>query len=308
MSDTNQEGQNGQQGGTVLVSGSSGLVGRALTRRLADQGRGVTRLVRRQAGPGEVSWDPAAGRLDEGSIRADAVVHLAGENIASGRWTAARMQAIRSSRVDGTRLLCEALARLDPKPSVLVSASAIGFYGDRGSEVLTEDAAAGTGFLPAVCEQWERATEAAESAGIRVVRLRIGVVLARDGGALAKMLLPFKLGLGGRLGPGSQFMSWILLDDLVSAIVHCIDQRELRGAVNATAPDPVTNLQFTKALGRVLRRPTIAPMPSFAARAAFGRMADELLLASTRVEPRALLEHGFEFAQPDLEGALRTLL
>jgi hypothetical protein len=292
---------------SVLVTGSSGLVGQALMERLARRGQKTQRLVR-SAGTEGVLWDPQNGTLDSASIAANAVVHLAGESIADGRWSAKKMEAIRSSRVRGTRLLAESLARLEQPPKVLVSASAIGFYGEGGDRVLTEGTAAGTSFLSEVCEQWERATEPARAAGIRVVNLRIGVVLSADGGALQKMLLPFKLGLGGRIGDGKQFMSWILLDDLVSVICRALDDERLAGPVNATAPNPVSNEEFTKTLGRILRRPTIAPMPAFAARAAFGKLANELLLASLRVQPRKLLERGFAFEQPQLEGALRAAL
>jgi uncharacterized protein (TIGR01777 family) len=210
--------------------------------------------------------------------------------------------------VQGTRLLAEGLAALDTPPEVFVSASAIGFYGDRGNEMLTEDAGAGSGFLAEVCQAWEQAVQPAREAGIRCVQLRIGVVLNRKGGALAKMLLPFQLGAGGRLGSGAQYMSWILLDDLVSAICKALDDTKLDGPVNATAPNPVTNLEFTRTLGKVLRRPTLAPMPRFAARLALGKMADELLLASIRVAPEKLMLQDFQFDAPDLEDALRKAL
>ncbi len=292
----------------VLVTGASGLVGQALLERLRQRNQAVTKLVRKHAGQGEVLWDPANGKLDLSSMQSGAVVHLAGENIAEGRWTKSKMDAIRSSRVQGTRLLAEQLAKLETKPSVLVSASAIGYYGDRGHEVLDERSALGTGFLPEVCDEWERATEPARAAGIRVVNLRIGVVLAREGGALAKMLTPFKLGLGGRIGSGNQMMSWIALNDLVAIILRAIDDEQLEGAINATSPNPVSNQEFTKALGRVLKRPTIAAMPALAARLAFGRMAQDLLLASLRVYPQKLMNRKFEFEQPQLEGALRAIL
>lgn len=296
---------------SVLVTGATGLVGRSLMKRLAGQDLCALALARGRASGSDVLWNPAAGTIDHAALAAaapGAVVHLAGENIADGRWTAAKMDSIRSSRVRGTRLLAESLARLESPPSVLVSASAIGFYGDRNSEMLAESCPPGTGFLPDVCQEWERATAPAREAGIRVVNLRIGIVLARGGGALAKMLLPFRLGLGGRLGSGNQYMSWITLDDLVSTITHSLEDERSSGPVNATAPEPVTNREFTRALGRALRRPTIAPMPTFAARAAFGRMADALLLASTRVVPEKLLERNFQFEHPQLEGALRAVL
>lgn len=293
----------------VLVSGSSGLVGTELRARLAGRGDDVVRLVRRSAGGGEVEWDPAAGTLDATALEGcDAVVHLAGEGIAEGRWNAAKKRRIRESRVQGTRQLAEALASLAQKPKVLVCASAIGFYGDRGDERLDEAARPGTSFLAEVCRDWEAAADPARAAGIRVVHLRIGVVLSQKGGALAKMLLPFRMGVGGRLGDGHQYMSWIELDDLVSIVVHALDQAELRGPVNAVSPQPVTNDEYTATLGRVLRRPTVLPMPAFAARLAFGEMADELLLASIRVVPAVLQRSGFDFARPTLEAALRHAL
>jgi uncharacterized protein (TIGR01777 family) len=238
----------------------------------------------------------------------EAVVHLAGENIASGRWTAARKARIRSSRVMGTRTLCETLARLSQPPKVLVSASAIGYYGDRGAEPLWENSAFGTGFLAEVCRAWEEATQPAVQKGIRVVLLRIGIVLSPAGGALAKMLIPFQLGLGGVIGSGNQYMSWIALDDVAGVIAHALVTDTLQGPVNAVAPYPVTNREFTKTLGRVLRRPTVFPLPGFAARLAFGEMADALLLASTRVEPKRLLATQYVFRYPELEDALRHLL
>jgi hypothetical protein len=235
-------------------------------------------------------------------------VHLAGENIAAGRWTVEKKARIRDSRVKGTKTLCEALAQLSQPPKVLVSASAIGYYGDRGAELLWENSALGTGFLAEVCQAWEEATRPAMEKGIRVVLLRIGVVLSPAGGALAKMLLPFKLGLGGIIGSGKQYMSWIALDDVVGTIDHVLITDTLQGPVNAVAPHPVTNSEFTKTLRRVLRRPTLFPMPAFAARLAFGEMADELLLASTRVEPKRLIATEYRFRYPELEDALRHLL
>jgi uncharacterized protein (TIGR01777 family) len=294
----------------VLISGASGLVGSALSQALQADGHVVHRLVRqRSAGEREVFWNQEAGSIDSKDVSGfDAVVHLAGENIASGRWTSARMERIRSSRVDGTQVLSDALAKAPSPPRVFVCASAIGIYGDRGEEALDEESSVGSGFLPDVCAAWERATDAASRAGIRVACLRIGVVLSGKGGALAKMLIPFKLCVGGKIGDGRQFMSWIALDDLVGAIRHVIDSDTTRGAVNVVSPTPVTNLQFTKSLGRVLSRPTIAPMPAFAAKLVLGKMAQDLLLASARVVPRKLSESGYRFAHPDLEGALRHVL
>ncbi|MFT5286198.1 MAG: hypothetical protein ACI8TQ_002366 [Planctomycetota bacterium] len=302
------EMQNTQQNDTVLVSGAGGLVGQALLKRLTGQGQATNKLVRSVPSNGEVLWNPQAGTIDESAIAAKGVVHLAGENIADGRWSQKKMAAIRSSRVEGTKLLSESLARLATPPSVLVTASAIGFYGEGGDKLLTEQSPVGSSFLAEVCDEWEKATQAARDAGIRVVQLRIGVVLARDGGALQKMLLPFKLGLGGRIGDGKQYMSWVLLDDLVSIICKVLDDDRFEGPVNATAPHPITNTEYTKTLGKVLRRATIAPMPAFAARLAFGKMADELLLASLRVHPKELLDKGFVFEEPLLEGALRAAL
>lgn len=297
---------------SIVVSGASGLVGTALMQALGRRGASARRLARRASSAGDgdaIVWDPDAGSFNPSAFDGvDAVVHLAGENIAKGRWNDAKKQRIRDSRVIGTRRLCESLAAMSHRPSVLVCASAIGFYGDRGEQLLTEADAPGNGFLPEVCTQWERATQPARDAGIRVVNLRIGVVLSRDGGALKEMLLPFQLGVGGRVGNGSQFWSWISLPDLVQSILFAIDNDSLSGPVNAVAPQAVTNAEFTRALGRVLRRPTLFPMPAFAARLALGEMANDLLLASIRVAPEQLQQHGFEFEHPDLETALRAVL
>lgn len=295
----------------VLVTGSSGLIGQALVRRLAGAGHEAVRLVRTEPAEGEaaVAWDPQAGTLDPAALEGfDAVVHLAGENIGAGRWTAARKARIRGSRVRGTGLLCAALAGLDRKPKVLAAASAVGIYGHRGDEELDEESPPGDGFLPELCRAWEKAAEPAAQAGIRVVNLRMGLVLAREGGALARMLPLFRLGLGGRLGSGAQWMSWITLDDVTAAIAHVLGAEALSGPVNLTAPRPATNRDFTKALARVLRRPAVLPAPAFALRLALGEMADALLLASARVLPRRLAQSGFQFADPLLEPALRRLL
>jgi len=296
----------------VLVSGSSGLVGSAVVPALRSAGHQVGRLVRAGAGtpgPGDVEWDPAGERIDEARLdRFDAVIHLAGANIASGRWTDPVKERIRKSRVDGTQLLSRALAKLERPPKVVVQASAVGFYGDRADQVLTESSPRGQGFLPAVCVAWEAAAEPAERRGIRVVFLRFGVILSPRGGALQRMLPPFRLGVGGIIGDGSQYMSWITLDDAVGAVQHALSTEGLRGPVNAVSPQPVTNRGFTKTLGRVLGRPTIFPMPAFAARLAFGEMADALLLASLRVTPDRLRGSGYNFRYPDLEPALRHLL
>ena len=293
----------------ILVTGATGLVGTALLPVLTSAGHQVVRLVRRNPKPGDVLWDPETGKLDAAALEGiDGAVHLAGENIAGGRWTAARKAKIRDSRVKGTRLLSESLAKLNRLPQVLVSASAIGYYGDRGNEVLREDSPPGQGFLPEVCRQWEASTDAATRKGIRVVHLRTGLVLSAAGGALGKMLLPFKMGVGGKVGSGDQYWSWISIDDHCAAILHCIEATGLHGPVNSVAPSPVTNLEFTKTLGRVLSRPTIFPMPAFAARIALGEMANDLLLASTRVEPAKLVASRFGFRHRDLEAALRHVL
>ncbi|MBC7929766.1 MAG: TIGR01777 family protein [Rubrivivax sp.] len=299
----------------VIVTGATGLVGRALIRSLLSEGHNVTRLVRGGAqafsapGTKAVHWEPEKASIDAKELEGhDAAVHLAGDPISEGRWDEEKKKRIRESRVVGTRLLAETLANLDEKPKVLVSASAIGFYGNRGGEVLREESASGEDFLSEVCREWEKATLAASQAGIRVVHLRIGVVLSATGGALPKMLTPFKLGVGGRVGSGKQYMSWITLDDLVGVIQRALDDEGLRGPVNAVAPQPVTNEEFTKALGGALGRPTIFSVPAFAARLAFGEMADALLLSSARVEPARLKEAGYEFKHPNLEGALTQVL
>ncbi len=295
----------------VLVSGSTGLVGSALVPFLTTGGHRVTRLVRTPPRPGmaEVQWQPDAGCLDAAAFDGvDAVVHLAGENLATGRWNTEKKARIRDGRVQGTRTLCEALAQLPNPPGVLVSASAIGYYGDRGADLLHEGSPAGQDFLAEVCRAWEEATEPAVQCGIRVVPLRLGMVLSPAGGALATMLLPFQIGLGGTLGTGQQSMSWIALDDVLGAIHHALVTPSLRGPVHAVAPHAVTNRAFTTILGQVLGRPTFVPLPSCAARFAFGEMADALLLASTRVAPACLLETGYAFRYPDLASALRHLL
>ena len=294
----------------VAITGASGLVGRALVPFLTTGGHAVVRLVRRApTAEDEARWDPDAGEIDGAALEGvDAVVNLSGENIAGGRWTDGRKALLRSSRVGPTRLLAETLAGLKKKPKVLVSASAIGYYGNRGDEWVTEESAPADDFLGRLSVEWEQATEPAAKAGIRVVYLRTGLVLSPAGGALGKMLLPFKAGLGGVIGPGTQYMSWIALDDLLGAIHHALDHGELAGGLNAVAPEPVTNAVFTKTLGRVLGRPTIAPAPAFALRLAFGEMAEATLLSSTRVKPERLLATGYRFRFPQLEAALRHVL
>jgi uncharacterized protein (TIGR01777 family) len=295
----------------ILISGATGLVGSALVSFLTTGGHQVTRLVRSQPRPEreEIWWSPEQGIQDLASIEGlDAVVHLAGENIATGRWTTEKKARIRDSRVTGTRTLCEALARLSRPPKVLISASAIGYYGNRGEEILTEESAAGQGFLSDVCTAWEAATLSAQQYGVRVVHARLGVVLTPREGALAKMLLPFKLGLGGRIGAGEQYMSWITLDDVVDAIHHALITGTLQGPINVVAPHPLTNSEFTAILGQVLGRPTLLPLPAGVARLALGDMADGLLLTSARVEPKRLRETQFSFRHPELAGALRHML
>ena len=293
----------------VAITGSHGLIGRELTPFLTTGGHRITALVRGEASPGQVSWDPRADSFDASALDGvDGVVHLAGENIAAARWTEGHKQRVFQSRVHSTRVLCEGLARLPSPPRVLVSASAIGLYGDRGDEILDEDSSSGNGFLARVAREWEAATEPAAAAGIRVVQVRLGVVLSPKGGALAKMLTPFKMGVGGAIGSGRQYWSWISIDDAASAIHHALLTDSVCGPVNVVAPDPVTNAAFTKTLGRVLSRPSIARVPAWAARIAFGEMADELLLASTRVHPTRLLDSAYEFRHDSLEDALRHVL
>jgi uncharacterized protein len=306
-----QQREKGTTPMTVAISGASGLIGSALVPFLTTAGHRVVRLVRSltQGKQDVIQWDPERGIVDTERLDgADALVHLAGVNIADGRWTPERKRVIRESRVKGTRLLCEALARLPRPPKTLICASAIGYYGNRGDEVLGEESPPGDGFLAEVCQAWEAATQPAEESGIRVVHARLGIVLSLAGGALAKMLLPFQLGLGGRLGDGAQYMSWITLDDVVGSLFHLLISEGMSGAVNVVAPNSVTNREFTKTLGLVLKRPTLFPVPTLALRFALGEMADALLLASTRVQPQRLLASEYEFRYPHLEGGLRHVL
>jgi hypothetical protein len=294
----------------VIVSGASGLVGSSLTAALRARGDEVTALVRRTPLAGEARWDPAVGSIDAGALEgADALVHLAGTGIGDKRWSARRRQEILSSRVESTSLLMRAVTGLSRPPKTMVSASAVGFYGDRGDEELTEDSGPGTGFLADVCRAWEDATEPAAHAGVRVVRLRSGVVLSAHGGALARQLPLFRLGVGGRLGSGRQWLSWISLRDEVGAILGALDEPALRGPVNATAPTPVTNRDFTRALGRALHRPAVLAVPAVALRVALGPdLASELVLAGQRVVPTSLMATGFRFAHPDVDAALAAVL
>lgn len=294
----------------IAITGSSGFVGQALAGHLESLGHTVVRLVRSQAPyPGHARWQPDSGQLDRAALgHIDAVVHLAGENVAGGRWTRRRRTAIAQSRGPATERLARALALLPERPGVLVAASATGIYGDRGDEPLDEGSAPGHGFLAQVAQDWERATAPATAAGIRVVNLRIGMVLDRRGGALARMLPPFRLGLGGRLGSGRQWLAWITRRDLVRAIDWAIATPTLRGPVLAVAPAPATNREFTRALGCALGRPTWLPVPAFALRLALGALADELLLASQRAVPKALPASGFRFEHPDLASGLAAAL
>jgi len=294
----------------IIITGASGFIGSVLMPALQAEGHELIRMVRRTSeGSGkEILWDPnSASNNIKGLEGSDAVIHLAGENIGNARWTPEKKKRILQSRKRGTALLARSLALLKSPPKVLISASAIGYYGDRGEEILREDSAPGVGFLAEVCRAWEEATLPASDQGIRVVRLRTGIVLSTREGALSRMLLPFRLGLGGKFGSGRQYMSWICMDDLIEIFKFAL-QTSLRGPVNMVAPNPVTNLEFVQALGRVLSRPALLPLPGFALRVLLGEMADSLLLSSARVEPGQLAATGYRFKYPDLEGALRHVL
>jgi uncharacterized protein len=294
----------------ILVTGATGLIGTALISLLTQNEHRVIRLVRKtQPAPGEIGWDPYAQTLDIEALEGlDAAVHLAGENIADGRWTAGKKLRIRESRIQGTRFLARSLASLFDPPKVLVSVSAIGYYGDRGEELLDEESDPGRGFLADVCREWEAATAPAVMRGIRVVHPRLGIVLSSAGGALGRMLPPFRLGIGGRIGSGRQYMSWITIEDLVGILEYAIHNGSLHGPVNAVSPNPLTNQDFSTMLGRVLAKPSFLALPAFAARIAFGEMADALLLASARVLPTRLKESGYEYKFPEVEAALRHVL
>jgi len=295
----------------ILISGASGMVGSTLVPTLRASGAQIVRLARpgapARAGEQTVPWDPALPISSDAVSGFDAVIHLAGESIV-GRWTAAKKARIRDSRIPATTHLAQALAQAKQKPGVFLSASAIGYYGNRGDEVLTEDKGPGSGFAADLAREWELATTPAVDAGIRTVQMRIGVILAASGGALAKMLTPFKMGLGGRIGTGRQWMGWIDLQDIVGAIHHLLKTESLNGPVNLMAPNPVTNAEFTKTLASVLSRPAIFPMPAFAARLAFGQMADELPMASQRGEPARLIASGYAFRFGDLRTSLKAIL
>ncbi len=290
----------------IAVTGASGFIGSNLAARLGTSGHEVVRLSRRTPpGPGAAAWNPATGRIDTNALGTlDAMVHLAGAGIADRRWSEARKRAIRDSRAGATAALCRSLAALPEPPRTLVCASAVGFYGDRGDEVLTEASAGGTDFLAGVCAEWEAAADPAREAGLRVVHARFGLVLSASGGALARMLTPFRLGAGGRLGSGRQYMSWVDLDDAIEALLHAIETPAVSGPMNVTGPLPVTNAEFTATLARVLRRPAVVPVPAFALRLLFGELAGPLLIGGQRVLPRVLELSGYRFRHPTLEQAL----
>ncbi|PIQ29226.1 TIGR01777 family protein [bacterium (Candidatus Blackallbacteria) CG17_big_fil_post_rev_8_21_14_2_50_48_46] len=294
----------------ILVSGASGLIGSALIPNLTAGGHEVLRLVRRRSeNPSTVYWNPVKGEIDQEALEGlDAVIHLAGESIADGRWSEAKKQSILKSRVEGTLLVAEALARLKKPPECMISASAIGYYGDRGEEELCEDSPPGDDFLAEVCQKWEDSCEPARQAGIRVVNPRIGIVLSCKGGALEKMLMPFQLGLGGVLGNGHQYLSWVAIDDVLAAFLHILATPSIQGPINLVAPEPLTNSEFTRTLGKILLRPTILPVPAFSLRALMGEMADSLLLSSAFVSSEALMNTGFRFQYPDIVSALRHVL
>ncbi len=292
----------------ILISGASGLVGTHLVPTLKAKGHEIHKLVRKTPrGADEIQWDAQKGFSEDKRAKLegfDAVVHLAGDNVASENWSAEKKRRIRESRAVGTRVLVDALKGCENKPKIFVSASASGFYGDRKDEILTEESAKGKGFLPDVCDEWETEAQKAADFGARVVNLRIGVILSKDGGALDKMLTPFKFGVGGVVGSGKQWMPWIALDDLVRVIHFALENEDLKGAVNTVSPNAVTNEEFTKTLGKVLHRPTILPIPEFAIKLLFGEMGETLLLQGQRMEPKRLEETGFEFQYSNLEDAL----
>lgn len=290
----------------ILISGASGFIGSTLVQKLKSEKQDVYKLVRKKTplSENEIYWDPLSGTLDANSIDAfEAVIHLAGENII-GRWTDDKKRKMRESRILGTQLLSKTLSSLKNPPKTFLCASAIGFYGNRGEENLTEESLPGNGFLADLCQEWEKASDSATQNGIRVIHYRIGVVLSAQGGALQKMILPFKMGFGGKIGNGKQWMSWIALDDLLEGIFFILKNPSISGAVNAVSPHPIRNLEFTQTLGKILHRPTFIPLPAFAAKLAFGEMAEEVLLASAKVIPEKLLKAGFQFKHPNLSETL----
>lgn len=292
----------------VLITGSSGIIGTALSKPLTAEGHSAICLQRQNNETDSPVWGPENCLKDLARVgEIYSVVHLAGGNIAVGRWSKTKKNRILNSRVKGTKLLAEYFANSNQKPRVIISASAVGFYGDRGAEIVDEDSKAGNGFLANVCVQWEDALKVAAKAGIRVIKVRFGTVLSKEGGALKKMLLPFKLGLGGVFGSGEQYMSWVSIDDAVAMIQYVMTNDSLQGPVNFVTPNALNNRKFTKSLGQVLSRPTIFPLPAFAARTALGEMANELLLSSNRVYPSKLMESGYKFLHPELNQALINL-
>jgi uncharacterized protein (TIGR01777 family) len=294
----------------VVISGASGLIGKRLAKELVDAGHEVLRLVRTvPKSADEVRWDIDRGEIDIAALQGiDAAINLAGENVGEGRWTDEKKKKIYESRVQGTRLLVSAMTQLDPKPQVLISASAIGLYGDRGDEIVTEESARGKGFLADVCDAWETETKPAEAAGIRVVVPRLGAIFSNDGGAFPKLVMPFHLFVGGKIGSGKQWLSWLTIDDLIRVLVEFLHDERYRGAVNVVSPEPVRNAELARALGQKLSRPSFWTVPKFAVELLFGEMGRETVLASTRVVPQRLLELGFEFKAPSLDAALEKLL
>jgi uncharacterized protein len=299
----------------ILVTGATGLVGTALVAALAREGHTVCRLVRSgtkstggTVGTFDVPWDPETGSLGSVAVGAEVVVNLGGASIVAGRWTNLRKKLLRSSRVDSTRALVAALKKMNAKPDVLVSASAVGFYGNRGDEILTEESAPANDFLSNLAKDWEAEALRAEQFGTRVVLARFGIILASEGGALPEMMLPFKLGVGGRIGDGKQWMSWVALEDVVAVLRLALIKTELRGPINIAAPEPVRNADFVKELARAMHRPAIFPAPAFALRLAMGEMADALLLSSQRAVPERLTQVGYQFSNPNLALALTTIL
>jgi uncharacterized protein (TIGR01777 family) len=293
----------------IAIAGASGLIGSAFINAVEEDGAEVTRLVRSSPKAGEIEWHPNQDVIQPGTLQGfDTIINLAGENVAEGRWTDEKKKKIHDSRVHGTHLISEAIAKLEPKPRVFLCASATGIYGDRPDETLTEQSDSGGGFLAGVCREWEKATEPASKVGVRVVNLRFGPVLAPHGGMMEKMLTPFKMGLGGKIGSGKQYISWVSIDDVVGAMKLALKDETIRGPLNVVSPNPVTNEEFTKSLGDALSRPTMMAVPAFAARLAFGEMADEMLLSSQKVLPKRLQDAGFQFKYPNLDEALRRYI